>query len=73
MSTDGNGRLSFLLRPQRNSKGQYHVGRSNLKGTIDLEGKIIFAYPQKDGSLIITIEEYDGSSKKTETLSNRHG
>lgn len=62
MSSDGNGRLSFLLRPQRNSKGQYHMGRSNLKGSIDLSTKVFFAYPQKDGSLLIQLEEYDEST-----------
>lgn len=70
MSSDGNGRMSFLLRQQRNDKGKYHMGRSNFKGTLNLEGKVFFAYPQRDGSLLINIEEYDESTapwKRTET------
>jgi hypothetical protein len=62
MSSDGNGRLSFLLRPQKNAKGKYHMGRSNFKGTLDLNGKVFFAYPQRDGSLLIQVEEYDEST-----------
>ena len=59
MATDGNGRLSFLLRPQKNTRGKYHMGRSNFRGTLDLDGKVLFAYPQEDGSLLLHIEEYD--------------
>lgn len=69
MSSDGNGRLSFLLRPQQNKKGEYHMGRSNWKGQVDMSSKVFFAYPQKDGALLISIEEYDESTapRKTKT------
>lgn len=36
--------------------------RSNLKATLELDTKVIFAYPQKDGSLLIHVEEYDEST-----------
>jgi len=62
MSSDGNGRLTFLLRPQKNVKGSYHMGRSNWKGHVDFTTKVLFAYPQPDGSLLISIEEYNESS-----------
>lgn len=38
------------------------MGKSNFKGTLDLSTKVIFAYPQDDGSLLIVFEEYDESS-----------
>jgi hypothetical protein len=62
MSSDGNGRLSFLLRPQENRKGEYHMGKSNFRGTVDLSSKVFFAYPQADGSLHLVVEEYDEST-----------
>lgn len=62
MSSDGNGRLTFLLRPQKNAKGAYHMGKSNWKGQVDFSSKVLFAYPQADGSLLISIEEYDDAT-----------
>lgn len=66
MPSEGNGRLTFLLRPQKNAKGPYHIGRSNFKGTIDLSNKVFFATRQPDGSLMIAIEEYDEDSTATQ-------
>ena len=43
------------------------MGRSNFKGTLDLEGKVFFAYPQRDGSLLINLEEYDESTAPRRT------
>lgn len=64
MPSEGNGRLTFLLRPQSNSKGSYHMGRSNWKGSVDLSSKVFFAYPQEDGTLLISLEEYNENSRK---------
>ena len=35
------------------------MGKSNFKGALDLSTKVIFAYPQDDGSLLVVFEEYN--------------
>jgi hypothetical protein len=53
----GNGRLTFLLRPSSNAKGKLYRGLSNFPGTIELSEVVIFAYPQPDGTLLLSIEK----------------
>jgi hypothetical protein len=55
----GNGKLTYLLRPMRNSRGPYHMGNGNFPAVVDLANAVFFAYPQSDGTLLLSLERYD--------------
>jgi hypothetical protein len=67
----GNGKLTYLLRPMHNSRGAYHMGNGNLPVTIDLSSTVFFAYPQADGTLLLSFERYDDRRDVNRELEER--
>ena len=35
------------------------MANSNFPGTVELDATIFFAYPQEDGSLLVSLEKYE--------------
>lgn len=54
-----NGKLTFLLRPMENDRGRYFMGNGNFPGTIELDEVVFFAYPQEDGSIMVSLEKFE--------------
>ena len=53
------GKISWVLLPMKNQRGEYWMGNSRLGSQLDLSSLVLFARTREDGALIVTAEQHD--------------